>query len=306
MSLSWQLSALDQSRFYSADIPNFLEPWYGIGVVSSSFGIPYVWKDGQSPAVYPRFTTARDAINALEGPVHKSPIGIEVMERIEYFLEKTKGQIPMSLTDTQSPLDIASSYILEASNFMFEMYDHPDDLKEFLDLLVDLETEFLQKQIDLIGDALVKPGHGFASSRKFLGLGFSDDNILMISDEAYREFALPYLCNVSTVAEGPVFHSCGNWAPRADFVKTFPGLIMADAAVGAQTDPAPNDPASLGKSLAGSSIILHVRIVGDSKTVLDQFKKMVQPGLKSIVTTYCETPDDQERAYRGIHDCVVQ
>ncbi|QEN09583.1 hypothetical protein EXM22_16935 [Oceanispirochaeta crateris] len=301
MSLEWQLAALDQSRLYKADVPNFLEPWYGIGVVSSSFGIPYLWKEGQSPAVLPGFTSAKEAINALQCPVHKSPVGQEVMTRIEYFLDKTKGQIPLSLTDTQSPLNIASSYILEASSFMFEMYDHPEDLKELMSLISELEMEFLQKQMDLIGDALVKPGHGFASSRFFSGIGFSDDNILMIGDEAYNEFALPYLCRAASIAEGPVFHSCGDWAGRAEFIKTIPGLIMVDGALGAQTDPSPNDGAVLGHAFAGESVILHVRIVGNSETVLEVFEKMAQPGLKTIVTTYCETPEDQDSAYRGIH-----
>ena len=40
LSLEWQLAALTQSMDYRADIPNFLEPWYGIGVLSSPFGVP--------------------------------------------------------------------------------------------------------------------------------------------------------------------------------------------------------------------------------------------------------------------------
>ncbi len=33
-SLEWQLGALKKSMEYKADIPNFLEPWYGIGTIA--------------------------------------------------------------------------------------------------------------------------------------------------------------------------------------------------------------------------------------------------------------------------------
>ena len=42
-SLEWQLGALQKSMAYKADVPNFLEPWYGLGMVACSFGIDYIW-----------------------------------------------------------------------------------------------------------------------------------------------------------------------------------------------------------------------------------------------------------------------
>jgi hypothetical protein len=40
-SLELQLGALKESMKYKADIPNFLEPWYGIGTVTGAFGLEY-------------------------------------------------------------------------------------------------------------------------------------------------------------------------------------------------------------------------------------------------------------------------
>ncbi len=301
MSLEWQLAALEASRSYAADIPNFLEPWYGIGTVSSAFGIPYEWHKRQAPAVRPRFTNAREAIEALEYPVAESPAGREVMERIDYFLEATGGRVPLSISDTQSPLNIVSSYLLEPSAFMFEIYDHPEDLAELFRLVASLEREFIEAQTALIGDALVRPGHGFASSREFSGLGFSDDNIMMIGNDPYGEYAIPAL-TAAAGAETPVFHSCGNWSGRAALVQSIPRVSMADGAVGAETDPDPNPGAALGEAFAGSGVTLHVRIVGDAATVLEEVKRIRRPGLKLIVATYCETPEEQAAAVRGIRE----
>jgi hypothetical protein len=37
-SLELQLGALEKSMMFKADVPNFLEPWYGIGTVASAVG----------------------------------------------------------------------------------------------------------------------------------------------------------------------------------------------------------------------------------------------------------------------------
>ncbi len=301
-SLELQLAGLKKSMAYKADIPNFLEPWYGIGVVSSAFGVPYIWKDGQAPAVEGPYKTAREAINCCRTSVKESPEGKRVLEMIEYFLDQTGGKIPLSPGDTQSPLNIVSSYLMDSSAFMFEIFDHPDDLKELIDTVAELEKDFLDEQIKLIGDALVKPGHGFASCRSFEGIGFSDDNILMFSDDDYSHLGIPSMTAASGSFEGSVFHSCGDWSPRADLVKSIPSLLMADGAVGNQTDPSPNDPETLGKAFARSGKVLHVRIVGSAETVLEYYGRLKREGLKCIVTTYCETPPDQEKVYRGIHE----
>jgi hypothetical protein len=301
LSLELQLAALKKSMAFKMDIPNFLEPWYGIGVVSSAFAVPYLWKDGQAPAVEGPFMTAREALDHRISTVAESEEGRKVLEMIEYFLDQTKGRIPISLGDTQSPLNIVSSYLMDSTAFMYEMFDNPDDLKELLNTVGQMEKEFIDKQRNLIGNSLVRPGHGFASSRSFEGLGFSDDNILMFSDEAYKDFAIKPMLRAAEGFKGPVFHSCGNWSGRADLIKSIPSLIMADGAVGNQTDPLPNDPAVLGKAFADSSILLHTRIVGDPETVLGYFDRLRHDGLKCIVTTYCESPEDQSKVYDGIH-----
>jgi len=299
-SLSWQLAALKKSMEYPADIPNFLEPWYGIGVAASSFGIPYCWEPNQAPAVHPRFATAREAMNNLQGPVAESPVGRHVLEMIEYFLDSTNGNIPMSFTDTQSPLNIVSSYIMKTESFMYEMYDNPDDVKKLLNLVADLAADFLKKQQELIGDALVLPGHGFASSRAFPGVGFSDDNVLMISDDQYKEFAVPALQSAAG-SKFPVFHSCGNWSRRSNLIISIPGISMADGAVGDLTDPDPNDGAVLGEAFAETGITLHARIVGSAEAVEKQIQKIWRPGLKLIAVTYCSSSDEQKTAYNAVH-----
>ena len=48
-SLALQLGALEKSVAYEADIPNFLEPWYGIGVLAAAYGVEYLWHGDAAP-----------------------------------------------------------------------------------------------------------------------------------------------------------------------------------------------------------------------------------------------------------------
>jgi len=62
-SLALQLGALKKSMEYEADVPNFLEPWYGIGTISSAFGGDYIWHPNNAPAMEVRFSTLQEVLN---------------------------------------------------------------------------------------------------------------------------------------------------------------------------------------------------------------------------------------------------
>lgn len=299
-SLALQLGALRKSMEYRADIPNFLEPWYGIGTVASSFGIDYAWHPGQAPAFAPRFKSIKEALEAPVVPVKDTPIGRHTLTMIEYFLDQTRGRIPMSLCDVQSPFNIAAMLVDMNALFM-ALYDGPDQVIELLDRIVGLLTDLTHEQVSRLGEPLVWPGHGFASSRVFRGLGMSDDYSILVSADQYRQFAQPSLVRAAD-SNGPVFHSCGNWSPLAPVIRQIPGLRMVDGAFGLQTDPSPNKAEVFPELFANSGIVVNARIVGDSSVVAQQVKKLWAPGMKLIVVTYCQNPEDQRRAYDMIHE----
>ena len=144
-SLEWQLGALQKSMDYEADVPNFLEPWYGIGLVACSFGIDYIWNPGQSPATKPAFQTIDEALAFDIKPVSKTEVGKHSLEMIEYFLEKTRGKLPMSMGDIQSPFNNATN-IVDTSNFLMSMILEPEKVLRFLDVFADLEIDFYKEQ----------------------------------------------------------------------------------------------------------------------------------------------------------------
>jgi hypothetical protein len=300
-SLELQLSALAASMDYPADIANFLEPWYGIGYISACFGSEYIWHPGQAPALNPQFDSCAEMLKHEPLPIEKTSVGRHMLEMIEYFLDKTKGRVPISYTDIQSPFNMLS-YLLPITNLFMEIYDDPEKVRAAAGVCTNLLIDFVRKQKDLIGDCLALPGHGFASSRAFAGIGFSDDNAIMISADDYGELFKPYDELLGAEFGGAVFHSCGNWENKIELVQAIAGLRTVDAAFGAQTDPSPNDPEIFGREFACSQIVLNARCVGDLRQVQEQFGRIWRPGLKLIAVTYGRDVQEQTQIYSMLHE----
>lgn len=299
-SLEWQLGALAKSMAYQADVPNFLEPWYGIGTISAAYGADYIWHEGQAPAVPITFQSVAQAMEHQVTPVADTPIGRHTLSMIDFFIEQTQGRLPMCLTDTQSPLNIAGN-IVDMSNMLLELMENPDAVHQLFDQLARQLASFSQLQAQRIGDAAVWPGHGFASSRRFDGLGMSDDNAVMMSGDMYLEHVAPSVKVAGEPFGGPVFHSCGNWSRQAPSIRRIDGLRMVDAAFAPGTDPDPNPPEPFAEVFANTGLVLNARIVGDPDTVEDYVRKLWRDGMKLIVVTYCHTPEEQAEAYGRIH-----
>ncbi|MFC2137406.1 uroporphyrinogen decarboxylase family protein [Bacteroidota bacterium] len=300
-SLEWQLGALKESVKYKADIPNFLEPWYGIGTIASSFGFDYKWEAGLAPTLNGKFKTAGEALDYDAVPVSKTSIGKHTIEMIEYFLDKTKGKLPISYCDVQSPLNIAGNMI-DINNYFIDFYMNPDIIKQLHDKIADLMIEFTKEQNKLLGNTLVYPGHGFASCRSFDGFGMSDDNLVMISEDLYTDLALPSFIKIGDTFNGSALHSCGNWSDKVNMVRNISNLKMIDAAFSIETDPDPNNPEAFANTFKNTGIIVNARIVGDLQTISEKIKKIWKPGMKLIVVTYCKTNEEQNNAYKIIHD----
>ena len=300
-SLELQLGALEKSMLYQADVPNFLEPWYGIGTVASAFGGDYIWPEGNAPALQTRFTTIDEVLAYETMEVASTPIGRQTLEMIEYFMDQTKGRLPVSLTDTQSPLNMIG-HLYPLDQFFMDLLLEPEKVQLLFDRLADLSIRFNREQVKLIGSALASPGHGFASSTKWTGLGMSDDNAIMISPDQYLELAAPVVEKICMPLGGPVFHSCGDWAGWVNAVLQIKGLKMADGAFSPQTDPGATDNLEAYHQFAHTGVVLNARMVGDLETIREQVSRLWVPGMKLVVATYCETPAEQEKAYQLIHE----
>jgi uroporphyrinogen-III decarboxylase len=206
----------------------------------------------------------------------------------------------MSWCDIQSPINVAGG-LVNITQFLMALHDDPDRAKAILSVLADEVIRFTKIQSSLIGAALARPGHGFASSRAGIGIGLSTDNLIMVSPAMYVEFCADHSARIGDGFGGTAIHSCGDWGHWLSAVKKIRNLIMVDGAFSPQTDPAHNHCEEFRDLLANTSVILHVRIVGEPEEVLSRVKRLWKPGLKLIVGTHVQDPKAQHQLYHDIH-----
>jgi hypothetical protein len=232
-------------------------------------------------------------------PVAETEIGKHTLEMTRYFVEQTEGRVPMSFCDVQSPLNTVSN-IIDSNQFYVDFYDNPGDMRIALDRTAQLLTDFTLEQQKIIGDALVRPGHGFASSRMFTGLGMSDDTTTMMPDDIYFDMCVPPMIKAGKPFGGPVFHSCGNWSGKKQGIAAIDGIRMADGAFSLATDPGANPTEGYAEVFAGTGVVLNARIVGKPSMVIEKVRQLWKPGMKLIVVTYCDTPEEQAYVYKKL------
>ena len=299
-SLRHQLGALSKSVAYHTDAPAYLEPWYGIGIAASAFGGEYDWPPGQAPVFRPVYRSLDEISDLMARDPGEVPIMAHTLAMIEYFLETTKGRVPLSWTDTQSPLNVATA-LVDMNSFLLGMLEDPEKTQTIMSAIADVVVAFTKAQSGLIGAAQARPGHGFASSRTGHGISMGCDNTLMISPRLYEVLCAPLEAAIGSEFGGSAFHSCGNWARWAPAVKTNASLFMVDGAFTPQTDPDPNPCAVFRDLFANTGIVVQARMVGDADVVLDSVRRMWAPGMKLLVVTYVEDVAAQHRLYRDLH-----
>lgn len=228
------------------------------------------------------------------------PILRYTLETIEYFLSATKGRLPMSWCDIQAPINVAGG-LVDINQLFLGFYEAPDQVRALLGAVTDELIKFTRRQTEVIGTALARPGHGFASSRAGTGIGLSTDNLVMVAPAMFEDFCVKDCSRIGEAFGGTAIHSCGDWGQWIEAVKTIPNLTMVDGAFSPQTDPAHNKCEQFRDTLAGTGVVLHARIVGDEEEVLSRVRRLWKPGLKLIVGTHITDPAEQHRVYEAIH-----
>jgi len=299
-SLRLQLGALQKSLEYATDAPMYLEPWYGIGTTASAFGAEYEWFEGQAPAVRPLYRSIDDVPPLVPRAFDQVPILRYTLDTIEYFLDQTQGRVPLSWSDLQAPLNVATE-LIDTSAFFTAMIDRAGRVREILSAVTEVVIRFTRQQSDLIGDRLARPGHGFASSRAGRGIGLSTDNLVMISPKMYEKFCVADNIAIGQAFDGVAIHSCGDYARWLPALKKIDNLLMVDAAFSPQTDPNPNIPEAFREAFVDTGVIVQARMVGAPAEVLALTKRLWAPGLKLIIVTYVPEPEAQRQLYQDLH-----
>jgi uroporphyrinogen-III decarboxylase len=269
------------------DVPSdnlpFLEPWFGTGVYANMYGCPYMWRDGEAPAVHYRHHSIEDVRQLKKPRWEDSEIARLVLDTIRYFKSKTGDALPIVWTDTQSASDTAT-LVLEATEVFANYLLEPETITRFMGGINELIIEFSRVQAELIGTALLMPGHIMLSNTGFKGMSVSDDNLAVASPALNQQFNLAFDEEIGRAMGGVAIHSCGVWTQTMRLIRdVVPSCVAVDCAIDKTVDPCPNTPEAVRDALVGSPFPVIVRMTGETAAMLDCVKRVFHPQLKLIV-----------------------
>jgi len=186
----------------------------GEGVVASMFGAEqYVVEDN------PPFTEGRVMRNIYDlknlprkiDP-EKDGWGPKIKEVCEKFLDAVQGEVPVIVSDHQSPYGSATK-ICNNEELMLAMYDEPEMVHEFFDIVttaIEDTIDAMEKWCGITGlaknEAVPTPGGDN-------GLIIWDDYISVITPELHKEFCAPYNIRLYKKYGAGHLHTCGPYFP---------------------------------------------------------------------------------------------
>lgn len=197
-------------------IPYFM-PWFGTGVLASAFGckIKSATGMGDDPGVISTcintpsdFTKLKLPNPEIDGYMPK------VLEFMDFALENS--DLPVGLTDMNSPLCTAAQ-MCGYENLFVWMYEEPAFVNELMDFICESYIAWVKTQKQHIGEPLDQSnGLQGVWSPKGIGTWMSDDDLVSMSPNLYKQFIVPHYEKILETFSGASIHFCGNGTHQLD------------------------------------------------------------------------------------------
>ena len=187
-----------------------LFPFLGTGVLASAFGVENIFREGMDPSVGMATINDIGQLSELRKPIPEvDGLMPKVLKYIRFM--KEYSDLPVTITDPQGPLTTALS-IVGYENFIYWLYDYPEKMHDFMQLVTDSLIDWIKLQKEIAGHAIDDDTYieGIRVPEGFGGVCFSDDDSVMFGADLYREFVLPYNSQVLKAFGGGAIHYCGN------------------------------------------------------------------------------------------------
>lgn len=226
---SYQANGFEKHLNYIHDdyVPYFM-PWYGTGILASGFGAKIRMPDdlGDDPAVVePCLKSPADVARLKLPDPYKSDWMSRVLETIDYAV--SRSDLPVGLTDMQGPLDTAGSMCGQARLYEW-MYDDPKMVHEIFDIVTEAFIQWVKIQKEHIGEPLGSSNGLQGLYSPGIGVWESDDDMVMISGEMYREFVVPYVSRIFDAFGGGSVHFCGRGVQHIDNLLSIPKIQVVN------------------------------------------------------------------------------
>ncbi len=207
----------------------------GTCAMATAFGCEELQVSGYywvSPSI-----TSMSQIDALrKPPVTAGKLG-GVLEQTRAYAACTDERLPIRIMDFQSPFTTVEQ-MLGSEQFFLMPSDEPQRLHRLMDVVTDFAIDFFTAQIDAAGPQAcsgIWPPFWFP---RCAGIQMSDDNLVNVSPDVYREFAVPYNNRLAQAFGGLFLHSCTITENALPAVKEIRGLTGINCDISTSVSPA--------------------------------------------------------------------
>ena len=204
---------------------------YGTGILSSLFGAELfiMPRDTNTLPTTRPFNDTEKIRSLLDAgiPSLTNGLGQRVFDFAELCAEAlehyplVKKYVEVYHPDAQGPLDIAE--LMWGSEMFYTMYDEPELVHGFLELIRDTYIAFMEKWFDIFPSEGEVHCH-WASLRHRGHILLRNDSAMNLSPQLYSEFSVPYDAALLAHFNGGVMHFCGRGDHYIDALCSIPGL----------------------------------------------------------------------------------
>lgn len=205
------------------DFQPYLTPYYGTGILASAFGCRMSFREMRDPSVEaPCLESPEDVARMRMPDPSRDGLMPRVLETAAYM--RGHGPYPVSLTDTQSPLDELILMTGHERLYLW-MYDEPGMVHDMFDLVTEALIQWVKAQKAVTGEPLtVCYGEQGVWVPPGCGVWLADDEAVNLPPQLYEEFIVPCYSRIFEAFGGGVLHFCGSGAHLGKVVRQIRGL----------------------------------------------------------------------------------
>jgi len=211
-----------------ANVPAFDLIHFGTAPLATAFGSQMMLREGLQPAFEAAVHTPEEVMRLKKPDLFRAGICPQILDRIQYYNQATRGEVILSPCDTAGPWSIATS-IWHYEDMLEAIYTAPEAVHYLLDLVTESIIEWYNIQETYIG-RWGRTHTSFSTPFFQRGIFIGDDCMVTVSPAIWEEFFMPYNNRLSReYGRMIMYHCCMRYDGHFDAIAKTDGFIGCDA-----------------------------------------------------------------------------
>ena len=163
-----------------------------------------------SAHIKPVISSPSDIYSLPEADIREGSVCHDILYRMAYKHRRTKGRIPVYMTDIQGPFSCAAQ-MWGIQDFLCVLDENPNEVHHLLSLTTNAIIKYIRAMYEAVdGDMIPIHCHPVLWIPRDCGIAASDDFFAVAGPHTVRDFSVPYLEKLGEEFGGVTVHTCGS------------------------------------------------------------------------------------------------